>query len=543
MTAPDRRLIEEWLPIAELGIESDRERGASSALPPIYYLHTWWARRPLVISRAAVLASILPADAEHERFIHALGIHGDPVKMRQKIDRANKEKKKLGPNPYGYKRAFTYLPNNDDLAQVNEEVGRDLGTMLVVDPTAGGGSIPLESHRLGCATVANDLNPVAALLLRATVDWPGRFGAELIQEFQDICNRFIASATPKYEGIFPPVPKDTIVNGYLWARTVPCPYCAGSVPLSPNWRIAPDGAGVKLKPHKSRGPGSEGRVCSFQIVQSVQEQSEGTVSHGDGLCPYPDCRRVISGDEIKAAAKSGNMGEQLYAVAYKKRITTRTKTGKIREKWIKKCREPNRNDDNAEFIRTKLEEKLQKWDVNSIIPNESVQHGFKTKELVQFSMNYWQDLFSPRQLLCHGTSVEAFRELLDQDKESGSLTDIRKAAYCYLAIALDKTVSYNSRSSAWDSSTSLGIRSSFKRHDFGFTWSYAEMAALKVGVGYEWAFAKTAKCMGELLDLVGRGQSAKLDQGGGVARPEPNITCKSGDRLDHIEDGGAGKIW
>ena len=89
MTAPDRRLIEEWLPIAEIGIESDRERGASSALPPIYYLHTWWARRPLVISRAAMLASILPADVDRAKFIHALGIHGDPVKMRQRINRAN----------------------------------------------------------------------------------------------------------------------------------------------------------------------------------------------------------------------------------------------------------------------------------------------------------------------------------------------------------------------------------------------------------------------------------------------------------------------
>ena len=57
------RLIETWLPIAALGEESVRERRSMTALPPTYYLHVWWARRPLVASRAAILASLLPADA------------------------------------------------------------------------------------------------------------------------------------------------------------------------------------------------------------------------------------------------------------------------------------------------------------------------------------------------------------------------------------------------------------------------------------------------------------------------------------------------
>jgi adenine-specific DNA methylase len=73
-----KRLIEEWLPIAELGEESMRERRSMTALPPIYYLHVWWARRPLVASRAAVLASLLPADANRKNFMHMLGIHSRP---------------------------------------------------------------------------------------------------------------------------------------------------------------------------------------------------------------------------------------------------------------------------------------------------------------------------------------------------------------------------------------------------------------------------------------------------------------------------------
>ena len=84
---PDVRLIERWLPIAALGVESVRERTRSMTPFPAtdYRLHVWWARRPLVASRAAVLASLLPADVDHDKFLHVLGIHGDPVATRRKM--------------------------------------------------------------------------------------------------------------------------------------------------------------------------------------------------------------------------------------------------------------------------------------------------------------------------------------------------------------------------------------------------------------------------------------------------------------------------
>lgn len=70
----DRRLIEAGFPCHQVGAETQRERGASSALPPLYYLHVWWARRPLTPSRAAVLGSILPAEADPDWFLKELGI-------------------------------------------------------------------------------------------------------------------------------------------------------------------------------------------------------------------------------------------------------------------------------------------------------------------------------------------------------------------------------------------------------------------------------------------------------------------------------------
>ena len=335
-SASDRRLIEEWLPIAELSEESTRERRSMTALPPIYYLHTWWARRPLVASRAAVLGSLLPEGTDRKRFLNVLGIDGDPVSVRRRIDVAKRTGEHLGLNPYGYKRAFSYSPSPNDLEWIRGRVDRGAGEPTVLDPTAGGGSIPFEARRLGVAALANDLNPVAALVLRATAEWPQEFVRALPTEFETLAKRFVSLAEPKYERVFPEEPQDRRIVGYLHAHTVRCPYCFGLVPLSPNWRLASDGTGVRLRPNTAGGHGSEDRVCTFEIVKKASDQSPGTVARGTGTCPYPDCRQVIDGDEIKRQAQDGEMGSQLYTVIYKRRVKTKLKSGKRgKDRWIR----------------------------------------------------------------------------------------------------------------------------------------------------------------------------------------------------------------
>lgn len=538
---PDTRLIERWLPIAELGEESVRERRSMTALPPTYYLHVWWARRPLVASRAAILASLLPEDADREKFLHVLGIHGDPVAARRRIDVAKRDKENLGPNPYGYKRAFTYALNEDDKKWAELAQGCSLKTLSILDPTAGGGSIPFEAERIGFTAIANDLNPVAALILKATVDWPRRYGYELLEEFGQLTHDFVQRAEPKYDHIFPSEPEGIRIEGYLWARTITCPYCDGLVPLSPNWRLAPGGIGVRLRPDLSSGPGSAGRICSFEVVESAAEQSHGTVSSGDGTCPYDDCGRVIDGDHIKAQAQAGDMGEQLYAVVYKERVLTMTKTGKTREKWIRRYRASRPEDDNSAEIEEALADKLPEWEALDIVPSERIPDGNKTTEPHRYGMTLWHDLFSPRQLLCHGTSVEVFREMLDADREAGKLSEVRQAAYGYLALSLDKLLNYNSRMSVWMPTREV-VANTFNRHDFAFCWSHAEMALLVVGLGYDWAIEQTSKCIKELVALVHPGADATGDlfheANVETYTPPPlTITCKSADSLDHIADG------
>lgn len=528
MTGP--RLIERWLPIAALGEEAMRERRSMTSLPAIYYLHVWWARRPLIASRAAVLASILPAETNRQQFNYALGIHGDPIAAKLRIDAANRRGERLEGNPYGYSRAFQFNPG-----EAARELKTDICDTVFLDPTAGGGAIPLEAMRLGVQALANDLNPVAALVMKATIDLPAKFGNALVDENGKLSEEFMRRSLVRFANIYPVEPDEGRVDGYLWARTVTCPYCSGIVPLSPNWRLAPDGKGVRIVPHLGYGPGDPTRHCSFDIVKTTAEQSEGTVADGDGACPYSDCARGIPGDEIKRQGLSGAMGQQLYAIVYKIETIEKTKTGKSRTKWVRKYRAPAKADDNMQVVTESLLAKTPEWEALNLIPSEEIPEGNKTDEARRFGIMFWRDMFSKRQLLAHCTNVEIFREMVEEDRLQGSLTPIRSASYIYLALAIDKMLNYNSTMSVWMPTREV-IANTFNRHDFAFCWSFVEMPLAVTGFGQKWATEVTRKALGELVEMVAPHKRGDLLDAAQGTTGTISISNGSGAAMPHIGD-------
>ena len=507
-----RLLIEEWLPIAEIGIESLRERTPMTPFPAPNRLHVWWARRPLVASRAAILASLLPANADREKFMHILGIHGDPMASRARIDESRRSGERFEGAAYSYRRAFTYAPSSDERTWIAEHTNIEGAKPVVLDPTAGGGSVPLEAIRLGCSAIANDLNSVSWLVLKATVELPMVFGSRLVARFNEIAVRFVKRRDELLNPFVPAEPEpDCITTNWLWARTVTCPYCSGVVPLSPNWRLDSKGTGVKLVPQIAS---SQQRHCTFEIVDNAKDHSSGTVKAGDGSCPYPDCKRVIDSDEIKCQAQAGQMGQQLYAVVLKRRVVTgHTKTGKPKVKWISEFRSPRPEDNNEEQVSSILDAKMSEWIAGNVVPDEDVPPGHKTGDEggagsgtdkpLKVGMKKWRDMFSPRQLLGHATGVEVFHELAEalREENAGILSPLDRAALVYIAIAIDKLLNYNSRMSVWMPTRGV-VANTFNRHDFAFCWSHSEVAPTSTGVGYDWAIEQTGKALSELVELV-----------------------------------------
>ena len=563
-----RRLIEQWLPIAELGSESIRERTPMTPFPAPNRLHVWWARRPLVACRAAILASILPEDADRDKFMHALGIHGDPIASKQRIILARQKGERFEGQAYDYPRAFSYTPSIEEREWIRYESKRiGLENAVLLDPTAGGGSIPFEGVRLGLESFANDLNPVAATILKSTIQFPLSYHLQVYDDFIRISTIFSELREKALIKYFPPEPNaDAISTNWIWARTITCPYCDGLIPLSPNWRLASDGTGVRIHPETAGGPNTTGRVCSFEIVKNITEQSEGTVARGSAVCPYPDCNRVVDGDEIKRQAQGGGMGEQLFAIVFKEHIVVDSKSGRGRAKWVRGYRAPEPEDDVSGKIRDALDAKLPEWEALDMVPTELIPDGLKTTEPLRYGFRKWRDLFSPRQLLCHGTSVEVFRELYEEESKKPGFNEVTRAAFGYLAFSIDKLLNYNSRMTRWIVNREV-MAGTFDRHDFSFKWSYAEMAPLIVGLGFDWAIEQTAKCISELVGLTRPDIDAKAHRKlkgkpDIVVKANPNmkddfnfsqqpsllasesftpplikITCKSGDSLDHIETG------
>jgi putative DNA methylase len=541
-----RRLIETWLPIAALGEESVRERRSMTALPPVYYLHVWWARRPLVASRAAILASLLPADADRDRFMHVLGIHGDPVASRRRIDEARRKGDRFEGEAYSYRRAFLHSPTPEDQTWARHNALRaGLAAPIALDPTAGGGSIPLEAIRLGISTYANDINPVAAFVLRATVEFPSVYGYKLLDEFKRQAAIFQARREELVRPLFAAEPDaDCIATNFLWARTVICPYCEGVIPLAPSWRLNGAGIGVRLEPDPIS------RSCSFRIVTRIEQHSEGTVTGGDARCPYPECGRVVPNKEIKVQGTAHGLGEQLFAVVFRRKVVSYTKTGKPKIKWVRGYRAARVEDYSKDAVNELLRSRQAEWESEGLIPTEALPmstaswtHG---NTPAQYGAERFIDLHSPRQLACLALTSQALREIGDRYVSANSAErSVQSVAWLYLCVAFDSYLNYQTRCCRWDSLTER-VRSLFDRHDFAFIWTYAEMSPLIGDQASDWILEKTSRALEELIELTRpdlakarERQSEELQFDDAPQRIEPppvTITCQSGDSLTHIDD-------
>jgi putative DNA methylase len=533
MTKP-RVLIEDWLPVAAIGAESMRERGASSALPPLYFLHVWFARRPLTASRAAILASLLPAysddwppelkklfpsEKEYRNwFLRLIGIHGDPVAAKKMIQSARQLGIKLKGNPYGYPRAFTINPEPSDIKILRQILAYvwDDNTPLVLDPTAGGGSIPFESLRYGFQTYANELNPVASVILNATLELPLKLGGDFIHTLLEWGARLDERASEKLKPFFPMQP-DERVRRYIWARTVKCPATGKPVPLSPNWWLQKNGEPIVVKLLTK----PDWTECCFEILRGKvaleSNPDKGTISKGVAISPWTG--ETVSGDYIKEEAQAGRMGQQLYALS-------------VQIGQVYTFRTPIMADlDAIKEAQKELEKRLPDWEAKGLVPREPYPEISNDPRPLYYGMGTWADFFSPRQLLAAVTYVETLQDVMKEVKKTISV-EKANAVQTYLAFAIDKACDRNARLSFWDTGRQV-VQHVFERHDFSFKWAYAEMTI--PNDGFDWAVSQIANSYKGIYDLANPPQKT-LSSKGNKQNQSCNITRGDATNLPHLTD-------
>jgi adenine-specific DNA methylase len=318
-----KRLAEVDFPIAVVSKHAMREKSIRHGHPST--LHLWWARRPLASCRAMLLALLLP----------------DPCDEHCPEDFKDKARNLLPPTvgPVGPKDAdlraklLKFIGDfaNWDLSADQTWLGIARGlvkaahpeeTPLVVDPFAGGGSIPLEALRVGCDALASDLNPVACLILKVMLEDIPRQGPALADELRRVGQEIKAAAEKELAEFYPPDPDGARPIAYLWARTIRCeaPNCGTEIPLVRSFWLAKkevlrreNGHTVKILGRQALRPivrrtNDAAASIEFEIFEpeTGNDVPRGTVTRARATCLC--CANSVAPERVRAQLASQRGG-------------------------------------------------------------------------------------------------------------------------------------------------------------------------------------------------------------------------------------------
>jgi putative DNA methylase len=317
-----KRLAEVDFPLAVVSNHAAREKSIRHGHPSTLYL--WWARRPLAACRAILLGLLLPDPCDPYC----------PAEFKEGARDALQELLGVREGDKGLRRALiTFIGDvaNWDVANHPRWIGvaRELVRAahgdeppLVVDPFAGGGSIPLEALRLGCDTFASDLNPVACLILKVLLEEIPRRGRELTAELRRVGTEVKKAAEKELGKFYPIDPDGAKPIAYLWARTVQCeaPNCGAEIPLLRSfWLCKKASRKYALRYRIVREKGKLPYV-DFELFEprADREVQAGTVVGAKATCLC--CNMVLPADRVRAQLYEQRSGADVFFAENGKRI-------------------------------------------------------------------------------------------------------------------------------------------------------------------------------------------------------------------------------
>lgn len=218
----------------------------------------------------------------------------------------------------------------------------------VFDPFAGGGAIPLEAARLGCRSFGNDINPVAHIIEKGSVEFPQKYGKPIIythEEFMalygkegiklytenfggmptgnvEIPNRLsfdveyyakklLAMTEAEVGHLYPADEKGNKPIAYYWARTATCsnPSCKAEVPLLKQFYLA----NTKSK-KVYLNPIIHGTDIQFEIKEGSYDEKvlPGWNKTGNLICPC--CGSITTSKQVKEQANKIGLKERFIAI-------------------------------------------------------------------------------------------------------------------------------------------------------------------------------------------------------------------------------------
>ncbi|MEM3488189.1 MAG: DUF1156 domain-containing protein [Candidatus Bathyarchaeia archaeon] len=466
-----KSFIEESFPVREVSEESAREKNIRHG--HISTLHIWWARRPLASSRATIYASLIPPAKTPEEW----------NKERNFIIELSKWENSLNP---------------DIIGKAIEKIRKSNGErpLRMLDPFAGGGSIPLEAMRLGLEAHAIDYNPVATLILKCTLEYPQKFGKPvkvkvkegmyevekdvnpLLEEVKKWGQWVLEEAKKEIGKFYPADPDGSVPVGYVWARTIPCqnPSCGAEIPIMRQFWLA-----KKDKKKVSLFPYVEGKEVKFKIVGTGYEPmpkgfepEQGTVSRAHAKCLV--CGAVIDDKTTRRLFQEGKSGQRMIAVVLasgnsgkKYRIAT--------EKDVDVFREAEK------YLEEKRQKLMEEWGIDPV-PDEPIRSPgnkeydgtlfFNFTPILLYRMSRWGDLFNSRQKLALITFTEKVKLAYKKMIEEGFEEEFAKAVVSYLGLGIDRMTTFGCVITRWEPMRETPANV-FGRQALPIMWDYVDI--------------------------------------------------------------------
>ena len=474
-----KRLAEVDFPIAEVSRHAVREKSIRHGHPST--LHLWWARRPLASCRAVLMALLLPdpcdehcpAAFKEDAWRVLLRHEGRPRGWDQAIETDDGLRRILlkfiadfanwdvAANP-------AYLKTSRALVKAAH--GEE--PPLVVDPFAGGGSIPLEALRVGCEAFASDLNPVACLILKVMLEDIPRHGPKLADELRKAGREIKAAAEKELADLYPKDPDGATPIAYLWARTVRCeaPDCGAEIPLMRSfWLCRKDKRKRALKPGVVRRQGAPPEVA-FEVFEPAAESEVhgGTVSRAKATCLC--CGTVLPPERVRLQLSEQRGGADAIFDEAGKRIGGARMTAVVTLKPGETGRH-YRLPTNADYAavrkaQVRLDDILDDWEQGGRqglcpVPDEQISlDEIRRISVPLYGMKTWGSFFSARQKVALTTLVRLVR----------STTPTLEPL---LAVIVDRVADGSASTSSWLPS-SEEVKHVFSRQALGMVWDFGE---------------------------------------------------------------------